>query len=206
MRQIYVLNLDHKRLMVVIGIILALLGSAILAGMHLGSERKIKNEGIGNLSIPTTNSLANNSNQQSSIDEIVRNAEPDSGVIVKLNEDPMLPELERKSGIVNAKPKEKNNDKLKMVNDPFIRLPPPKSSRLPVKKSGNYSIQVAAFTHEKQAIKLVKDMRKKNLSARVVRGSRYWLVKSGFSSSRNGLKSQAKKIKSNGFDALIMRN
>ncbi|MCB1146180.1 MAG: SPOR domain-containing protein [Leptospiraceae bacterium] len=209
MRNIYVLNLDQKRLIIVAGVALSLIGSAIFAGMSIARASSIENSGEAPIlsydtqQPPIETIVQANVSAQEAVPQI-ENKPANEKVIVKLDSDPMLPVLEQKNGIENT-----TSESVKVVEkDPFITPPPTRKTetKKEVRSSEkHYVIQIAAFKQENQARSLVKKLKSDGFSAHVERGTMFWFVRLGASSDPKNLQSRADKLKKSGYEALIRK-
>lgn len=204
MKKIYVLNLDKRRIYIVAGSLLILLGTTFVLGMRHSSY-----------SSQVALSDSKESSEMYSLEEVVARsaAEHDSNLTrsdnMKTNhpldnlpldnntvghQKPILPPLSTESS-------------LSVQEDPMISRPPKhkrtktrKPATKTVQRSSNisssakYTIQVGAFVHEKDAIRLKNKLQKADIEARVERGIRFWFVRSGRSSDKSSLEAARQKI------------
>ncbi|GEM_PF-2263791 len=69
-----------------------------------------------------------------------------------------------------------------------------------------YFLQVAAYVHEKDALKLKAKLKKNGIKTMVVRGSRFWFVRSEKANEKNSLLSMQGKLEKMNFQPVILFN
>lgn len=194
-KKVYVVNLDNKRIVVLAGLFFLLFSLAFVAGLKWNM---IDEHNAVNVS-------------QSPLDSSMLPQDRDlsSTQIVKDSNALMLPEEDTK--IFERKEK-------KVKEDPFLVEPPvhsiakeakiPNSSKkyssVPNEKESiatdsnekYYTIQIAAFHHEKDAISYKGILKKQGIDSRVDKGKSYYYVRAGKSSDKKSLQPLVKKINS----------
>ncbi len=76
----------------------------------------------------------------------------------------------------------------------------------PAAANKQYFLQVAAYVHEKDALKLKDKLKKNGIKTMVVRGSRFWFVRSEKVNEKNSLLSMQSKLEKMNFQPVILFN
>ncbi|MCS6985509.1 MAG: SPOR domain-containing protein [Leptospiraceae bacterium] len=180
MRKVYVIHLDRSRIFLLSGIFLLVLSLALFVGYTFASREPNSFEKEIPIVSEKTQSLS-------------RAASP---------QDMVLPSVDQPLVQEEAKPQEINLH----LEDPFI-TPPPSRQRQSEKKIDQsitkYTIQVGAFLHEKDALKLKTKLLEQGFAARVERGRLYWFVRVGSATSKEKLQTLAEKLRKSQFEVLI---
>ena len=200
MKEIYVINLNKKRISLLLGVFLVMLGSTLWLGLKIGRtdlrETAHSNELLALSESEKQNARERGDDRLSLFDSSLESIVPNSAS-GKQNEDLIL-----KSGKVpplhESAIAPKDMEAIPVKNyDPLRRAQKKKTARRPTKsQAGHFSIQVAAFSREKDASSLVKRMKAEGFhDVRVDRGIRYYYVRSGRSRNKNMLSGKNERIK-----------
>ncbi|MES0488876.1 MAG: SPOR domain-containing protein [Leptospirales bacterium] len=197
MKKVYVVNLDKKRILILMGAILSVVGAAFYAGSMQKSS--------GYTAYEDFNSIMGSQNS----------ANDTGSNYVELT--PLEPIGELNVAIPNSKP---DKPALRTQEDPFLDAPPrpvtrqnstqstqttqidkPATSNTPrtvneSSKSTNkyYTIQLGAYKRETDAKRYAEELSKQGVQARVERGIRFWLVYAGKTKDKTVLEPLYKKI------------
>lgn len=185
----YVLNLNMQRIVMITGIILILLSSVYLFGHRIGKQagNRIISESV----------LIENANEKAEQALEERSNLSEQALINDFNEDIIVVDNDDfgKDDIIKGPPSKSKTVK-SPVSKPVVKANNKvvKPKTITAKRSGKYTIQVAAFSKEKDANSLRSKMKKKGISARVDRGTRFYYVRSGLAKNRQVLKKNLDKI------------
>lgn len=159
-KDIYVINLDQRRLMTLAGSLLLIIGFSFWFGMLFSA--KMKHSSQEHAGTPTF-----------LLDEM-----QDAESLKQLANDE-LEYLERNlpSTPPKAKPIQRNQNVESVT-----------------KTSGHYTVQVGAYSHEKDAIRVMKKLQNKGIRAQVDRGVLYYFVRAGKANRENSLVSLNQQI------------
>ena len=209
MKQVYVINLSRKRILLLLGVFLIIFGTSLWSGIKLGRSQSIN--------FPEPNAHFNISD--TNIDEVSLDMPPQVDDPLTFHYAPAEKHGDNRlsfpknaqRGIVKpytegaAKPippvdlpKLGGGDKLDIQNqDPIagelehhLPLSNRSSSRSKKKSSPRksfYTIQVGAFHHEKDAKSLVSRLKKKDIKAYIRKGVKYYYVRAGKANSKEKL-------------------
>ena len=190
MKELYVINLNMKRVLLLSGIFFILLGTILWLGLSIGNTR--------------SNSFAYQDNFASIAKEMGISDKELKGLNLSeasphLESLPLQMESKKVAPIQNLiKPQKdtafdlsiRDHDPLSSVKQKEIKQPSNKT------KDKVFSIQVAAFKKEKHAIVLLKQMQAAGFSnARIDRGIRYYYVRMGHSFNKQNLASKNAQVK-----------
>lgn len=159
-KDIYVINLDQRRLMTLAGSLLLVMGFSFWFGMIFSA--KMKHSSQEHAGTPTF----------------------------------LLDEMQDAESL-----KQLANDELEYLER---NLPSPPPQAKPIKRqqntetaptgNGHYTVQVGAYSHEKDAIRVMKKLQSKGIRAQVDRGVLYYFVRAGKANRENSLVSLNQKI------------
>lgn len=198
-KKVYVINLDNKRVILLTGLFFFLFSISFLAGFKW-DENNVQN-------LKNVQNVENTAISMNGVKDIEENHLLASGNAGQEKNILVLPEEDNR--IFSQKKKI-------TTDDPFIIEPPAHSTdkKEPVQSSAKktseevskkemiasktlekyYTIQIAAFTHEKDAISYQDQIKKKNIDSRIDKSSKYYYVRSGKSKDKAQLQSLLKKI------------
>lgn len=223
-REVYILQLDRARIVTLSGIFFFLLSGIFLLGYKL-AEPKTSNE-MNRFENQSLEKEAETSLKLDSAEtglKLNQEVLPIEEEIISQKQKAKEPVLMREPSDEEGDLKESKSSGLRIVRervetkeDPFLRSPSStvkkEARKLATRKENatrpivGYTVQVAAFKHEKDALRLKSDLKKKGISARVEKGIRYYFVRTGKASSRKGLSSLARKVKSKtGIQTMVVR-
>ncbi len=199
MKYLYVVNLNSKRLFTLSVILFVLLGTTLWIGIKIG--------GMNSLSA-AEHKGAIEKEMQRDISLLFSRKKPDEPLKnKKLSENRYsraVPPLDLKEFSL------RNKNKILIKPDPLARrYNNPTKSIVPSSRSAEYyyTVQLGAFVHEKDAKRLLKDIMKKRLNARIDKGIRYYFVRAGKSKNKQKMELLSQKIR-NKFtkqEALVLR-
>lgn len=180
MKKLYVINLDNTRIMILI-LLLTALGAALFAGGLYSGKSQGLTFGGGN--------YPHNSYQKSASPAGQSNSTPQKG----------QNDLELPGEDIKLFSETVESGKVTFHSDPFLNKDSKKSASTatmsrtaPMGKY--YSIQAAAYVHEKDAIRFSKELKAKGFEARVDRGIRFYFVRIGRAQNKQELELTNKKI------------
>lgn len=191
MKQLIVLNLNAKRIIILFGSFFSLFGFVLWLGIQSGVRAQKKRELDFN--------LANRAPVEDSSVKLLKQEE--NGAVFELipdktNSKPVLEPLKATDFGASS------NIDIPVVADPM-------ASSISSSGANNlndyYTIQIAAFSKQADALRLVRDLQNKNIDAFIDRGVRYWYVRSGKSESKSNLQALASQIRSADYETLIIR-
>lgn len=172
-KEIYRINLDHKRIVTLAGIFLLLMGFSFWLGsaFHSG-ERQI--------------SLDDSATPTFMLDEM----QDPNELRMQANEE--LGYLERNLSKEQEIPV--RNDPIQNNTQNFANNSSANNS-YQTQRSGHYTVQVGAYNHEKDAKRVANELKSKGVhQARVDRGVLYYFVRAGKATRENSLVSLHQKI------------
>jgi len=190
MKKVYVINLDKKRILILVGAILSVVGTAFYAGSMQKNSGYTAYEDFNSImeSGKSNNNLVSNSGELTPLEPI--------------------PELEIQSSNIPS-----NKPVLRTEEDPFLNAPARRvtqqttistsqndtASLKPIKEITNstgkyYTIQLGAYKRETDAIRYVNELGKKGIQARVDRGVMFYFVRAGKFKDKSDLEPLYKKI------------
>jgi len=196
-KKVYVINLDNRRVILLSGLFFLLFGMSFLAGLKWNTGE------VHNIVNTVESPVAPSDLDQT---EILSSKTPGKETNVAENNVLALPEEDTR--MFDRQGKVENDD-------PFLSEPPGQST---VKKTGAqtrdkktagvvaekktasavsekyYTIQIAAFAHEKDAIAYQGLLKKKDINARVDHGKTHYFVRTGKASDKVSLQPMLKKI------------
>ncbi|RME89010.1 MAG: SPOR domain-containing protein [Candidatus Hydrogenedentota bacterium] len=197
-KEVYILQLDKNRLFIVGGLFILLLSGSFLLGQKFAPTNEVAN-------------FSNIDKTETALDVIQKEQ-------AKLpSEEPSLPaeaalpatntEVSKVANVSVEVEEHKKQEPLKIIkeetliqDDPFLHPPSKrKKTKFPKKtqkkiKEAFYTVQAAAFKWENQAKKLERKLKSKGLSARVVRGLRFYFVRVGKAQNKTKLQTLLKRV------------
>lgn len=193
-KEIYVLNLDKNRIMILSGLFVLLLGAALTLGMALG-----KNSVISVASSSDTIVEEGEGDKLAAALEEHSQEKTDEGAMPSGSLDILPPLSEDVNPVI-----EPGESALPVKNDP-LTPPAPLAKSSSNTNSSFYTIQVAAYKNESQARRLEGKLKQEGLSARVERGTLYWFVRVGKAESKSALRTDLQKLQEMKFDVLLKK-
>lgn len=195
-KKVYILNLDKTRISIVSGIFLIALSFAFLLGLKFQkSPVVVPSAEISNSSPDMAMAPKNTTG------DIPLRTLPDEDTKIfndTKSEDPFLIEPPEKTSLAKSthaleKPEIKKDSKtlktIKKQDKPEIH------DRIEAK--AYYTIQVGAYSHEKDAKAIAEKIRKKGIDARVEKGKMYYFVRVGKSEKKDALEPVYQKLMDN---------
>ena len=208
MKRIYVINLNQKRIFLIVGVFLIILGTSLWSGIKIGRSYNI------NFELDEKFNVSDNETKNVIRQNPLGIGDPlESGYIPVQNKEGnvSLLNVERQGRMTKPIPpinlpdltsKDRLNIKTKdpmarraVSNIPARSLPSPGSKKQKVSsQKAFYTIQVGAFRHEKDAKALVSRLKKQNLKSYIDRGVKYYYVRMGKANSKERLLSQKSRV------------
>ena len=201
MKQIYVINLNQKRIFLVVGVFLIILGTSLWSGIKIGRSYNINFEKDDQFNV------SDNAIRQKplGIDDPLGS---DYIPVQNPENNDLLSGMERQGKIARPippihLPRLASKDRLDIkTRDPMARKAPARTPSLSVSKKqklssnkkASYTIQVGAFRHEKDAKSLVSRLKKKKIKSYIDRGVKYYYVRTGKASSKERLLAQKSRL------------
>lgn len=208
MKKVYALNLTPKRITMLSGVITLLFSMFFFIGFLLGKETGVPGdhslhepfiENNEDLSIQEPLQEKNNTKSQSAFEKNIQkelNAmSMDNHLDEVVNPEEIhppqksLPKIERSAIKKNTIKKEQKNV-------------PAKENAHVINKY--YTLQIAAFIHEKDAVRLKKKLKKESIQSRVDRGIRYWFVRSMKTENKSELQDVKNRLVKMNFQPIII--
>ena len=207
MKEIYVINLSKKRISLLLGVFLVMLGSTLWLGLKIGrsdlkevahpndllaipeGEKRDAHEPMDSVLSLLDSSPESVAPKPTSVRQN-KNLVPKSGKVPPLSESAIA---RREMEAIPIK----NYDPLRRTLRRTKRATQKKAARNSSKsQAGHFSIQVAAFSKEKDASSLVRRMKADGFhDVRVDRGIRYYYVRTGRSRNKKMLAAKNERIK-----------
>jgi|GEM_PF-3422354 len=182
-QEIYVVNLDKNRVMIVTGLLLLLAGLLLFAGIALGKRSTVAREP----DLPLQE-------ESSPIEAAVQ--EP-TEVLPHVGSEILPPVTVEENAVLEP------GEKLPVESDPFVKAPP---STVEKASAGTfYTIQVAAYRQESDARHLVSRLSEKGIQARIDRGTLYWFVRVGKTENKSNLEREVEKLRSLNYNVLVKK-
>lgn len=194
-KKIYVVNLDNKRIILLMGSFILLISLSFLIGLKSDFKNK-------HIIIPASESMGESLNSDTNQVLASANASKENNVLVLPEEDTRIfekHESQTRDDSFLGDPPERSVIK-KMA------LPPQKNTVVKerVKKENSettleklekyYTIQIGAYVHEKDAISYQARLKKKDIESRIDHGKMYYFVRAGKSADKESLQPLLKKI------------
>ncbi len=182
-QEIYVVNLDKNRVMIVTGLLLLIAGLLLFAGIALGKRSTATIE-------PDLPLQEESSTIQAAVQE-----QPE--VLPPVGSEILPPVTVEENAVLEP------GEKLPVESDPFVKAPPATVEK--AKGGGFYTIQVAAYRQESDARRLVSRLSEKGIQARIDRGTLYWFVRVGKTENRSTLEREVQKLRSLNYNVLVKK-
>ena len=206
MKHFYVINLNTKRIFIVVGVLFILLSFFLWIGLKLGQknantevseilkEQNANNEEEDTNLPPDTIQLSDNNSQEINQNQAnINSNQANTNSNQALNNIPISDQEE-----LPIQPDPLSNN-VTSNNTQVSSLPlasKQTKSNLNTSKSGlSYTIQLGAYARENDAIKLVKELNAKKIKARVDKGVRFYFVRAGDAPSKESLSNMINEIK-----------
>jgi cell division septation protein DedD len=210
-KKVYVINLDHKRMILMSGLFLLLFGISFFAGLKWNAAETAN---VVNTTASLNGSVDTGENRVltsgvAGKENILALPEEDTRIFNQKGkhekEDPFLADppdhsVAKTQVNTNTKPNgktsTKSNDKTARHN--AVKKQPDEAMEYGDESENThgkfYTVQVAAFLHEKDAVSYQAVLKKKNIESRVDTGKKYYYVRSGKSTDKETLQPLLKKI------------
>jgi hypothetical protein len=191
MKHLIVLNLNPRRIMILFGSLFSIFGFVLWLGIQTGVRAQKEREVEFNLANRSPNEAV----------QLVEQEE--NSAVFELNPE----KVARNKPVLEPLKAEDYGG----VSNPEIplRADPMNSSRPVTNDFANtsqyYTIQIAAFSKQADALRLVRELGNKKISAFIDRGVRYWYVRSGKGATKSDLQALAGKIRNSDYEALIIQ-